>query len=343
MSGLKQVTTQPKALQQAQPEVLQQVPRHEEQPKALLLMVSGGSDSMALLEKFGMQKNCKVLHVNHMLRGAQADSDEEFVRHICKQKNIPFEVKRIDVAALAVEKHLCTEAAARLARYRVADEVLDVWCAHCGCKASEGIIYTAHTLDDRIETFYMRSLVGTGPGGLASIPRKRGRIERPLLDCLREELRDFLRSIYPKKSDEELWHEDLTNTDGSNFRSRIRMQLMPVLRLLRPNFEHSLARTMDLIAQEDEFQLAQAQKLLLLNLTWEGQVAKLPREALSNVSKPMQRRVLREALLMVNADARIESVQIERILDGYQRSGFCTEVDLGIKVKSDGNFVSMFL
>ncbi len=303
---------------------------------ALLLMVSGGSDSMALLKKYASEQNCKVLHINHMLRGSESDADEDFVRKACKRFGVEFEARHIDVASLVAQSKNSMEAVAREARYKTADEVLDAWCFECGCKPQDGIIYTAHTLDDRIETFFMRALVGTGPGGFASIPRKRGRIVRPLLDDSREELRNYLRGEYPNLSDDKLWREDSTNEDGSNFRSRIRMELMPVLRNLRPNFEQALARSMDLIAQQECDLSAQSTRLLLLNARFEDKELILPCKIFNNMSKTLANRVVREALLMVNSNARLESSQIQRVVENCCINGFCTEVDSGIKVVSDG-------
>jgi NADPH-dependent glutamate synthase beta subunit-like oxidoreductase len=118
------------------------------------------------------------------------------------------------------------EAVAREERYRLADAELDRICCELGVDAEQGVICTAHTLDDRIETFFMRTLVGTGPAGLRSIPRERGRIRRPLLDAGREELREWLRERHLGQPDSELWREDATNDDGSNFRSRVRHELL---------------------------------------------------------------------------------------------------------------------
>lgn len=161
----------------------------------VLLMVSGGSDSTALLELvctyaagersddglFAMLADSLpapdrivpfVLHVNHMLRGEDSDGDERFVRELCEKLDVPCEVQRVDVGALARSRRGGMEAIAREERYRLASSALDRVCARVGAK--DGLICTAHTIDDRVETFFMRALVGTGPGGLASIPRVRG-------------------------------------------------------------------------------------------------------------------------------------------------------------------------
>lgn len=327
----------------------------------VLLMVSGGSDSTALLELacayvasegsddglFAMLAAQLpapdriapfVLHVNHMLRGADSDADERFVRDLCEGLGVPCEVRRVDVGALVRSRRGGMEAIAREERYRLAHAALERACAQTGAKS--GLICTAHTLDDRVETFFMRALVGTGPGGLASIPRERDSLRRPLLDATREQLRDWLRARHPGMSDEQLWREDETNLTGDNFRSRVRRELMPVARRLRSGFERSLAQTMDLIADEDETLRCQADSIAYRTLAWDGDVASVPIKALGSLDRSMARRVLRACLLVVNPDARLEATQIDRVLDGLAVVGFTTETSGGLRTSvHDGTLV----
>lgn len=343
----------------------------------VLLMVSGGSDSTALLElaaryangsatvAFKLDErsraraelvaqlgkllpapqNCalSVLHVNHELRGLDAEDDESFVVAHCRNLGIPCTVRHVNVRELAQGRRGGIEAVARSVRYRLAGETLDAACDELGVPRSAGIICTAHTLDDRIETFYMRTLVGTGPGGLGSIPRVRGRVRRPLLDMTREQLRDWLRDRHPGLDDYELWREDATNDDGSNFRSRVRTRLVPVLRELRPGFEHSLARTMDLIAQEDEDLAAFADELVRENMRWEGAVGVISTGVLGVQPRTIARRAIRAFLLAVNPDARLESGQINRIYENLGTERFTTETSGGIRVQAKGGELRAFV
>jgi len=308
--------------------------------RPVLLMVSGGSDSEALLEMaaegrfdgvFG-QAAYFALHVNHQLRGAAADADEAFVVQRCAQLGIPCTVRRVDIAGLAAGAPGGVEAVAREERYRLADAELDRICCELGVDAEQGIICTAHTLDDRIETFFMRTLVGTGPAGLRSIPRERGRIRRPLLDAGREELREWLRERHLGQPDDALWREDATNDDGSNFRSRVRHELLPVLRNLRAGFERPLARTMDLMGEEDQMLQDMALRELYLGLEWDGSCATFPVKALARQPRPLARRMLRALLLVVEPDARLEAGQIERVLDNLGAGRYATEVSGGVRV-----------
>lgn len=335
----------------------------------VLLMVSGGSDSTALLELActyveegaGDETNADVLlrmmaaalparehvelfilHVNHLLRGEASDADECFVRERCGELGLPLEVQHVDIARLVRDSRGGMEAVARAERYRLADAALAHAAASMGARPDDGIILTAHTLDDRIETFCMRMLVGTGPGGLGSIPRVRGKVRRPLLDATREQLRDWLRTRHPGMPDERLWREDETNYTGNNFRTQVRMRLMPVLRELRPGFEGILAQSMDLIAEENEALQQEAESVVYRSLDWNGEMARLPIEALQRLNRPMARRVMRNCLLVVNPDARLESRQIDRVLDGMQEEGFTTEVSGGMRVSSNGTELLLF-
>ena len=335
---------------------------HAQTKIPVLLMVSGGSDSTALLELvcayaagegdgelFAMLARqlpvpcCiipYVLHVNHLLRGEDSDADERFVRELCERLGVPCEVQRVDIDALARTRKGGMEAVAREERYRLADAALERACAQA--HAEGGLICTAHTLDDRVETFFMRALVGTGPGGLASIPRERGNLRRPLLDATREQLREWLRQRHPGAPDCELWREDETNLTGDNFRSQVRRELMPVLRRLRPGFERSLAQTMDLIADEDEERRQQVESLVYRTLAWDGNEARIPRSAFEGASRPLARRVLRSCLLVVNPDARLEAIQIERVLDSLNDVGFTTEVSGGLRVYIGDNDITIY-
>ena len=81
------------------------------------------------------------------------------------------------------------EAVARRERYLAANEALESLCRHAAAPLADGRIVTAHTADDRVESFYMRSIVGTGPGGFRAMRYRNGPVVRPLLDASRDDLR----------------------------------------------------------------------------------------------------------------------------------------------------------
>ena len=140
----------------------------------VVLMVSGGSDSTALayigadLRNRGALGFVSMLHVNHKLRGEASDADAAFVESLAKALDIPLFACEIDMPALMREGGNM-ESVARRERYAAARDAVESTCRHLGVPADTGVVFTAHTADDRAENFYMRSIVGTGPGGLRAM------------------------------------------------------------------------------------------------------------------------------------------------------------------------------
>ncbi len=234
-------------------------------------MLSGGSDSCALcyaaneLKSEGYFKNLAALHVNHMLRGKDSDEDEEFSESLCKYLNIPLYKVEIDIPSIQKSQGGNLEAICRDQRYKAANEALQSLCEHCDktkqFNINEARLLCAHTLDDRAETFYMRSIVGTGPGGFQSIKHTSGNVVRPLLDLSKEELRNYILDLDKNnkayksnfQGKDELWREDKTNSDTTNFRSFVRHVILPKTKQVNSSQLSCLRRSMDLISEEDDF------------------------------------------------------------------------------------------
>ena len=148
--------------------------------------LSGGADSVALLlalfslkDRLGIQ--IEALHVNHCLRGAESDRDEQFCRELCKRKAIVFNAVSCDVSGYAEKNSLSVEEAARKLRYSIFEE----YSAH---KKTA----TAHNANDALETAILNLARGTGIKGIAGIPPVRGNIISPLLGVTRDEIEMFL-------------------------------------------------------------------------------------------------------------------------------------------------------
>ena len=301
-----------------------------------LLMVSGGSDSTALARlaaRILPAARLGILHVNHQLRGADADADEAFVRALADELGISFYCAHCDVAALADAQGGNVEAVGRKERYAAAREALDDLCAravmtdnngdaaideawdtpidrfaHGDARNTQGARYlpqgyilTAHTCDDRIENFYMRSIVGTGPGGFRGMDRANGAVLHPLLDFSRKELRDYLHLCARESaalddtfalsasdhnvsdcapdpcvshvlndvpSARELWREDATNAVADRFRTFVRHRIVPLALEQNPQLGQTLSRSMDLIADENAFLDELASDLVRKHVEW---------------------------------------------------------------------------
>lgn len=238
----------------------------------LVLMVSGGSDSTALCLACRLMvtqglisaEQVSVLHVNHGLRGEDSDNDALFVGHLAGLCGFRFSCVAIDIDARQADFGNNMESTARHLRYEEAHALLEAERTRLGAPAGAGRIWTAHTRDDRVETFYMRSIVGTGPGGFASIAARNGAVARPLLECGRQELRDFIAEAVaalgweldpPDRAQVPggLWREDLTNYETDGFRAFVRNRLVPVAEERNPALGRTLARSMDLIEEESAF------------------------------------------------------------------------------------------
>ena len=309
----------------------------------VLLMVSGGSDSTALayvaceLRAAGLVGPLAMLHVNHRLRGEDADADARFVAQLAKLLDIPLFSCEIDIAREAERTGENVEAVARRERYLAANEALESLCRHAAAPLVDGRIVTAHTADDRVESFYMRSIVGTGPGGFRAMRYRNGPVVRPLLDASRNDLRAYLvereRAEEPVAVDAEgsLWREDATNAHTDRFRAYVRHEIVPRAKERNPQLLDVLCRSMNLIADEDDMLEAQAEALANRHAAWIEQSEALGIDhgagcvlapALGAEPRPLQRRaVLRVLGLVLGAEARVEAASVEAVLAAYDGAG----------------------
>jgi len=218
----------------------------------IAVAVSGGADSVALsllLRDLAPQIGAAVaglIHVNHGLRGADADADESFCRALATRLELPFDVHRADVAELARTRHVSIEAAARLARYD--------WFPAAAARLGATLVATGHTADDQAETVLLRLLRGSGARGVSGIRIKRGMYVRPLLHCRRHALRAWLQEMG------EGWREDASNADTSVPRNRLRHEVMPLLEALAPGGVRALARHAALAADDEAYLTSVAEK-----------------------------------------------------------------------------------
>lgn len=328
-----------------------------------LLMVSGGSDSTALAYlaadavAAGHLGGLAMLHVNHHLRGAASDGDAAFVAVLAESLGIPLFVCDIDVAQMVRSSGGNMEAIARAERYRAAREALESTCLHMGFPFEAGRIFTAHTADDRVENFYMRSIVGTGPGGFRSMGHsvviEGCRVCRPLLETGRDELRAFIEARANAVRDEAgaLWREDATNADTDRFRAFVRHEIIPRAKERNPRLLETLTRTMNLIADEDDMLALQARDLIIRCVAPLGASPVegfLVSPELADAPVPLVRRALDRVLsLALGADVRIESASIEACLAGLGQSGYVANIQgdlavsynkLGLRIEPMGAF-----
>ena len=220
----------------------------------ILAGVSGGADSVCLLvlldelkEELGIR--LAAFHLNHGLRGAEADRDEAYVREICGRLGVPLAAAHENVAEYAAARGISGEEAGRILRY----EHMRAAAEQFSCRRTA----TAHHRDDSAETVLFNMFRGSGLKGLSGIRPVRENIIRPLLCLSRAEIAGYLEEKGIP------WCEDSTNGENVYTRNRIRNCLMP---WVKENIngrapEHILAAA-ELAAQADAYFAELAQKLL---------------------------------------------------------------------------------
>lgn len=291
----------------------------------VILMVSGGSDSMALLymavtepldlgDGTGLARIAKerlhVLHVNHLLRGDDADADQHFVQETCDSLGVPCTTLRVDVAKLAQERDGNVEDVGRRVRYDAARELAQKLCTEQGASRQKAKILTAHTADDRTETFMMNVMRGSGMGGLASIPRHRGLIYRPLLNYTHDQLKDWLKA---RGLD---WHEDATNTDTHYLRAYMRHNVLPLLKARNPMLVQTVCKIADLMTDEDDYLEGKAaRKLRQITLRKSESSLVLDALKLSSTDVVIARRVVRIVARQLIPEAWLEFRHVDAVLE----------------------------
>lgn len=208
--------------------------------ESLLVAFSGGADSMCLLHILkSLSYNVSAAHLNHMLRGAEADRDEKAVKDFCKKIGVPFYCKRVNISEIAKQTGVSEETAGRNERYKFFDEIASEY------KIDK--IVTAHNKNDNAETVLMHFLRGSGTTGLAGIAARRGNIIRPLLSCSRSEIEDYC------KNHNLPFVTDSTNLESVYARNKVRLELIPYLEEYNKNILSSLTNLSSIMTVDKEY------------------------------------------------------------------------------------------
>jgi tRNA(Ile)-lysidine synthase len=213
-------------------------------PESLLLIaISGGVDSVVLshlIKRAGF--SFQLAHMNFQLRGNESERDEQFVRTLSQKWNVPLHVKKTDAAAFATQQKISIQEAARELRYEWFKEIqIELQEKSSPLKKQDTWILTAHHADDNIETLLLHLFRGTGLEGLAGIQpiRMKQKLIRPLLPFHKEDLVGYAR-------DNGLdYVEDTSNAEHHYSRNKLRLQLLPVVRELFPDFNQNMAANVE--------------------------------------------------------------------------------------------------
>ena len=280
----------------------------------LVVAVSGGPDSVCLLhilvklrEKLGISLH--VAHLNHQLRGADAEADARYVADLARQLDLPATIERRDVKAYQVKQRLSLEEAAREVRY--------TFLAQVARSIETDRVAVGHTVDDHIETILMHLIRGTGTRGLRGLqPSSQWQspgiiltVIRPLLPVSREETADYCRyhQLKPRL--------DASNLSLSPLRNRIRQQLLPLLQSYNPQVVEALLRTARIAADDLAFLDKEVARLWSEIAREQGNTIILDKAKFVDFPSALQRYLLRASIEKLLGNLKdIETRHIEEIM-----------------------------
>ncbi len=197
----------------------------------ILIAISGGIDSVVLthlLHSLGC--TIGLAHCNFQLRGSESDADALFVKKLADTLSATAFIKKMDTENYSKNKGVSIQMAARELRYD--------WFEEIATTHAYDYILTAHHKEDVLETFLINLTRGTGLDGLIGIPKKNGKIRRPLLCFSREEITDYA------EQNKIAWREDKSNASTKYLRNKIRHDIVPILKDINPKLLDNFDKTL---------------------------------------------------------------------------------------------------
>jgi tRNA(Ile)-lysidine synthase len=266
----------------------------------VIVALSGGYDSLCMLYILNELKNVRkfslcAAHLNHSYR-PEADSDEEFVKNLCKSLGIEAYTRKVDVLQYSKERKISFETAGREVRYAFFEELME--------KMPRSVTATAHNANDSAESFIMHLLRGSGLSGLVGIRPVRGRIIRPLIETTREEIEKYCKEkgLTPRI--------DKTNFDDDYTRNDIRHNVMPPL--IERGGIKAIARAARLLSQEDEFLSEYTGSVAKKLFKHDNDIVSIDAKAFNDLPLAIRRRLLR--LAIENSKKEISLTHIDSII-----------------------------
>ena len=302
---------------------MEQVWRMIEEKKLLvpgdyvLVGVSGGPDSVALLHllwTYGKNKNIKLhlVHLNHQLRGQEADAETEYVKLLAEQLDLPCSIFKASAAEYAQKNGMSLEQAGQELRFSYFRQV----AAETGATK----LALGHHRGDKVETMLLNLLRGCGPEGLTTMPVQEGWIIRPLLALEKQELIDYC------KQQELIYYWDASNGETDCLRNKIRLELLPLLEQeYNPQIKNHLLQLAEL-SQAEQADLEKKTNELWQKFGEEREdMVLFPLDVFREQSQAGQRRLLRFAYTRLKGDNHGLSYRL------IENMCYCANSDTGEK------------
>ena len=298
----------------------------------ILIGVSGGSDSMALLtylnksidifkKENNITYNIAVAHVNHMLR-KESKEEMEYVENFCLERNIKFFKLEVDIFNLSKENNLGTEEFAR----KVRNEFFNDICEKYGYNK----IALAHNQNDNVETIILNILRGSGIKGLCGIEYKFKNIIRPLIEITKDEINNYCDTQNVK------YYIDKSNLENIYTRNKVRNEFLPYIKKeFNPNFDKTILRLSNLAKLDEDFLDEYTSKLLdkIIVTKNENEII-INTKSVLNEHLSIKNRIIRKVIyeLLNNVDG-VESVHIKEIIKLLENNITNKQFILGSKFK----------
>ena len=292
----------------------------------VLAAVSGGPDSVAMLHVLVSLRSkynltLSAAHLNHMIRGRDADEDARCAEEISKKLGLPFFCARKNVPLFMKKTSLSPEEAARKVRYNFLEKIAK------DQKADK--IAIGQTADDQAETVLLALIRGTGIAGLSGIPPTRSleksaaMVIRPLIEVSRQEIEKYLEA---KKITARL---DASNLKPVYLRNKIRLELLPMLETnYSPNIKTALVKLADILREDNQFILEETKKLVPKMLIKNNGGVKLDLHAIKTIPLPLQQRLVRKAVNTISGNTQPLSVnhweQIKKLMNSGRTGSYLT-------------------
>ncbi|PPA68550.1 tRNA lysidine(34) synthetase TilS [Jeotgalibacillus proteolyticus] len=257
------------------------------QGEKIIVAVSGGPDSMALLHyllnEAGMALQIEAAHVDHLLRGEESAADASFVQGFCQTQGIPCHITNVNVKEKMSESGIGLQEAAREMRYSFLKEVMK--------RAGASKLVLGHHADDQIETVLFRLIRGSTMKGRAGILPKRtfgpGELVRPLLMVTKEEIEQYCEHHRIKV------RRDPSNEKDDYTRNRLRNHVIPLLKEENPSLHEQIIRYTEEMLEDERFMEEKTKECLPACIIHQkNQYIKLDQQKWSEVAPPLQRRMI---------------------------------------------------
>ena len=288
----------------------------------ILVALSGGPDSVFLLSfllkyKKKLKINVGAFHLNHKLRGNEADEDEKFCKSFCRKNKIRFYSSERNIKLISKKKNISVEEAGRIIRYEELNR--------CAEGNSFNKIATAHNIDDHTETVLLNLIKGAGLKGLTGIPVKRENIIRPLLPVSKNEILDYL------KRNKINYRTDESNLSSDYERNYLRNEIVQKLKeRLNPSLDNSVLKTTSVLNQYYSYLSEQINPQLKLMLDKKGNEVNIKTSLLDSIDIRLRGLFFQE-LLNKKFKLELSNEKINSILDlQYKQAGRKIELEKNI-------------